>query len=178
MSRTGKNLKVVSALQLAVGLILSYLGARWALLHNVGWIFGLSILFVLPLGVWVGSILVKAFRSMVRNGVVYFESQWQEACGPRNIYLILYLINVVGLALMAGSLFYTFSSVEQAIALARGPTEAKMSDLATITGITLGIGATLWTLVSAQWLLWCVKYEKENRTTLLSLVSGEQQKGS
>ena len=132
---------------------------------------------MLPLGVWMGLVLVKAFRSMIRDGTVCFASQWQEACGPRNIYLILYLITVVGLALMASSFFYTFASVERAIALTKEQPEPGMLGLAIATSITLSIGATLWTLVSAQWLLWCVKYEKENGTKLYSLV-GDSKEGT
>jgi len=175
VARTGKKVKTTVILQLVIGLVLFGLGAWWSLVYKVGWTFGFTALFTLPLGVWMGLMLAKAVQSMIQDGAVHYSTRWQEIFGPRNIFLILYILAIGGVSLIATSFFYTFSSVEQAISFTKGQPAPELLMLAVGTAIILSLSSTIWVLVYAEWLRWCLKYEKEKGVSLYIQVEETQE---
>lgn len=156
-----KRFKIISFIQFICSCGLFYSGLKFALYNHSLWIFGIMSLLVLPFGIWMGTMLIKSLRPMIKENIIWYKNRWDVFAGPRALNLILYLMMISGIVLMVVSHRHRFSGFEDALAM-----EGKQDSVSFITTIILSVSSTLWVITTAEVLIWCSKYEKRSGKAL------------
>lgn len=165
-----KRFLTTRVIELVIGIGFFYSALQFAMLFRAAWLFVIGAFLSLPIGILMGVTLTKSLRLMVEDGTISFLDRWQAFCGPRKIYLIVYISCVSGFALSIISFLYVFSSFEHSSAILKGEHDTLSLLLTLSTAVLSSIGATLWLLVNSLELRWSYMYEKQNGVKLYTKV--------
>lgn len=156
-----KRFVVTAAVRLIAAGGLFYSGLQFAISTHLGTAFGIASLLFIPVGIWLGALLVASLRAMANDEALVFESAWEEFRGPRSVYLLLYALGVVGFGLLLGNHQLRYGDSSHL---------SRISPIAWIAALWLGANATLWVIVSAAELRWGIGREKQTGKKLYSRV--------